>query len=87
MNPFVPEAILNRRDKMGFITPDEIWIKKEGKAFFHEEMRKAARLPFFRGNKLEKYFDNIVNNRYRYDTTIMNVFTFVRWIKMFRANL
>jgi len=30
----VPDKILDRRDKMGFVSPEESWFKKEGKAWF-----------------------------------------------------
>ena len=34
MQNIIPDAITNRRDKMGFVTPEELWLKGEGKEWF-----------------------------------------------------
>lgn len=34
MKGILPEAIEKRRDKMGFVTPEELWLKGEGKQWF-----------------------------------------------------
>lgn len=37
----VPEEILERKDKMGFVSPEERWIKEEGKEWFNRAMDNA----------------------------------------------
>ena len=34
MHNVIPEAIEHRKDKMGFVTPEELWLKGEGKDWF-----------------------------------------------------
>jgi asparagine synthase (glutamine-hydrolysing) len=37
----VPDTILQRRDKMGFVSAEEKWMKGEGKAWFTEKLEQA----------------------------------------------
>lgn len=42
MHNVIPAAIENRRDKMGFVTPEELWLKQEGTGWFRGEIDKAC---------------------------------------------
>lgn len=46
MEGIIPDAITNRRDKMGFVTPEELWLKGEGKEWFLKHIEATcAMLP------------------------------------------
>lgn len=40
----VPDEILNRKDKMGFVSAEERWIKEEGKSWFEKELNSLELL-------------------------------------------
>lgn len=41
MNGTLPDLVRNRTDKLGFATPEEIWVKREGRELFQAWMRRA----------------------------------------------
>jgi asparagine synthase (glutamine-hydrolysing) len=43
MQDVLPAAITNRKDKMGFVTPEELWLKGEGKAWFMEGVENTCK--------------------------------------------
>jgi asparagine synthase (glutamine-hydrolysing) len=60
----VPDAILDRRDKVGFITPQEVWMKKRlgrvmAKRFEDKEFRLEE---FVQQNKLVACFNDFITN-------------------------
>ncbi|HSZ72931.1 MAG TPA: asparagine synthase-related protein, partial [Cytophagaceae bacterium] len=38
----VPDKIIQRRDKMGFVSAEERWLKEEGKAWFEQMIEQAG---------------------------------------------
>ncbi len=44
MQGTVPQQILNRTDKMGFVTPEELWLKGEGRHWFKNKIDAAMHL-------------------------------------------
>jgi asparagine synthase (glutamine-hydrolysing) len=44
MQNVIPPAITNRKDKMGFVTPEEVWLKNEGRAWFMEGVDRTCTL-------------------------------------------
>jgi asparagine synthase (glutamine-hydrolysing) len=38
----VPEEILERKDKMGFVTAEERWLKEEGRQWFEQKVNNGA---------------------------------------------
>jgi asparagine synthase (glutamine-hydrolysing) len=42
MTGVLPDSITNRRDKMGFVTPEEMWLKGEGKDWFMNGIDKVC---------------------------------------------
>jgi asparagine synthase (glutamine-hydrolysing) len=42
MTNVIPQAISDRRDKMGFVTPEEIWLRTDGRKWFEDGVAKTA---------------------------------------------
>jgi asparagine synthase (glutamine-hydrolysing) len=41
MRPIFPQKIYERKDKMGFVTPEEVWLKGQGKDWLYSCSEKA----------------------------------------------
>jgi len=39
----LPEKIINRRDKMGFVSAEERWLKEEGKKWFEQKVLQSSK--------------------------------------------
>ncbi len=82
MHNIIPEAIENRRDKMGFVTPEELWLKEEGKDWFNAEIEKACKQ--FDGTILEasnvrKYVADMMAGKRKFDFVPWRIICFNKW--------
>ncbi|PQJ11638.1 asparagine synthase (glutamine-hydrolyzing) [Flavipsychrobacter stenotrophus] len=84
MTGIIPDAITNRRDKMGFVTPEETWLKSEGKEWFNAEIDKACKA--FGGKILDvantkKYVAELVDSKRKFNFMPWRVICFNRWFE------
>lgn len=85
MKDLLPEKIKNRKDKMGFSTPEEVWVKKENPRFFRQKLSEAVSLTdgIVKPEALT-YFDEVVNGKVPFDFTYWRLILFGEWIKRFQ---
>jgi asparagine synthase (glutamine-hydrolysing) len=86
MRGIVPDAILARRDKIGFATPEEQWMRAHAPRFRAAlaESVDAAR-GIVRPQALE-HFDAFVARRRRFDAVPWRVLCFGRWLGRFNVS-
>ena len=82
MHGIIPEAIENRRDKMGFVTPEEMWLKGEGKDWFNTEIDKACKQ--FGGTILntehtKSYVAEMIEGKRIFDFVPWRIICFNKW--------
>lgn len=84
MEGILPDKVSARRDKMGFVTPEEVWIR-ENKALFRKEFKEAClRLEkLIDCNKALVWFDELVASNRKIDFTIWRVISAGYWVKVF----
>ena len=80
----IPDIIKNRRDKMGFITPEEMWVRKENPAVFRKKIEEAVEVTngIIKPGAL-RYFDQVVSGGQKFDYTYWRLILFSEWIKKF----
>lgn len=73
MKGIIPLAIEQRRDKMGFVTPEELWLKGEGKSWFLHHVYETCKLypDLLVADKVKAKVNAIVDGKER--------FSFVPW--------
>lgn len=86
MRQTVPDSILGRRDKMGFVTPESVWVKNQGRPFFQKAIARAvensggiippAAIPFFQ---------EMVDGKRRFSQALWRVAVFGMWIDRFNV--
>jgi len=88
MDGLLPEKIKNRKDKMGFTTPEELWVKKENPAIFREKISEAINITngIIKPNALN-YFDKVVNGNLPFDYTYWRLILFSEWMQKFQVNV
>lgn len=88
MNGLLPDKIINRRDKMGFSTPEEIWVKQENPAYFRNKIAEAIETTngIIKPSAL-RYFDNLVNDRVPFDYSYWRIIMFSEWVRLFSVKL
>lgn len=87
MQNVLPAKVLNRKDKMGFVTPEAVWVK-EYSAQLRSDLEKAVTTSngFINKNIVAK-FDNVVAGREAFDFTVWRALCFAKWIEVFNVKI
>ncbi|MHB8073335.1 asparagine synthase (glutamine-hydrolyzing) [Desulfosporosinus fructosivorans] len=88
MEDDLPEKVKNRKDKMGFVTPEEEWIRVN-KDFFKKEISEACDLlhEMVDKDKVLAWYEKIVNSPGKIDFTIWRLISINRWAKVFKVEV
>lgn len=80
MRGVVPDEILDRRDKIGFATPERDWlfaIAPQLRSWIEEG---CSAIPFLKSEELLKEFDLMVSGQRRFSWQLWRWVNFVRWV-------
>ncbi|MBB5661411.1 asparagine synthase (glutamine-hydrolyzing) [Brevundimonas halotolerans] len=80
MRGIVPDAILDRRDKIGFATPEREWLATLAPRARHW-LEGAENVPFLRKEPLLKAFDDMMAGRTTFSWQAWRWINYVRWYK------
>lgn len=88
MNGLLPEKIKNRKDKMGFIIPEELWMKEKNPAWFRQKISEAIDLSdgVIKPEALT-YFDSMVIGKVPFDYTYWRLILFSLWAQRFNLKI
>ena len=81
MRGIVPDAILDRRDKIGFATPERDWFL-EMAPMMREWLRDAGDVPFLDRDALLSAFDAVVAGRAAFSWQVWRWVNYVRWYRL-----
>lgn len=79
MRGIVPDAILDRRDKIGFATPEQEWLTAIAPQLRAMLERDAGQVPFLRPKQLLAAFDAVIAGRRGFSWQLWRWFNFARW--------
>ncbi len=84
----LPPKIASRRDKMGFVTPEEVWVRKQNPQAFlgaiRDTVEKAGGII---NDSLIARVAPIIEGRQRYDNIVWRIVSFGRWMELFSLKL
>lgn len=81
MRGIVPDAILDRRDKVGFATPEQAWLKQLGGQVF-EWLDTAEHLPFLNAQACREEVKAMLEGRKAFDFQAWRLINFCRWSQL-----
>ncbi len=86
MRDILPEKIRNRMDKMGFVTPEEIWVRNQATEQFRGAVREAVEQS--RGvlnvNTIARA-ERIINGEEEFNFFIWRIISFGNWMDQFEV--
>jgi hypothetical protein len=73
---------------MGFITPEEKWVREDNPKMFRNKIVEAIAISkgIIKPEALS-YFDRIVSGEIPFDYTYCRIILFAEWINCFKINL
>jgi len=88
MKDLIPDKIMNRKDKMGFSTPEELWVKHENPKIFRDKISEAISVTdgIIKPGALN-YFDNVISGKLPFDYTYWRLILFGEWVQLFRVKI
>jgi asparagine synthase (glutamine-hydrolysing) len=86
MRGILPERVRTRVDKLGFVTPEEIWIRKQGPDLFRRAMRETvdSSAGAVKPEALA-LLDDTIGGKRPYDFLIWRIISFGRWVRRFNV--
>ena len=84
MRGIVPDEILDRKDKIGFQTPEQLWLTSMA-GTVREWLRADIGLPFLDQVEILREFEDIVGGRKAFSWQVWRWINFIRWHQHFLA--
>ena len=81
MRDIVPDVILNRRDKIGFQTPENEWLT-QNKNSIEEWLSSSKNLPFLDESECKDELIKIISNPKNIDNKTWNLINYCRWAQL-----
>jgi asparagine synthase (glutamine-hydrolysing) len=84
----LPERIRTRMDKMGFVTPEEVWVREDAPERFGAELRRAidASRGVIRPSAIER-LEAVIGGREKFSFLVWRMISFGRWMERFAVRL
>jgi asparagine synthase (glutamine-hydrolysing) len=81
MKGIVPDAILGRKDKIGFATPEKLWFQNL-RSWVESVLNSDAsrRVVFFHIPAMQKGWEEVLQGHKPFDFTVWRWLNFVRWV-------
>lgn len=78
MRGIVPDVVLDRRDKIGFVTPELDWLRSIADTL-RDWLREPLDLPFLDQDRLVAEFDRIITGQRAFSWQVWRWVNFCRW--------
>lgn len=82
MRGIVPDAILDRKDKIGFATPEKEWLLGMAKTV-RQWLGSSSDIPFLNRNELLRQFDLVISGKVAFSWQVWRWINYVRWFEQF----
>jgi asparagine synthase (glutamine-hydrolysing) len=88
MKNIVPDAVLQRKDKLAFVTPEEIWVRNTGTAYFRDALAAAVRAS--KGiltSEAERLLEKMISGEAAYEGDAWRMISLGQWLQRFAVSI
>lgn len=85
MRGIVPDVILDRRDKIGFQTPEFQWLTRQQEIYKILDSSYAKSIPIFNHDIMKKEYQAVMNGKRSFDWRVWRWVNFIRWSELFNV--
>lgn len=80
----LPEDIRQRRDKMGFVTPQSVWLRETATDWFRRELNQAldSAPEFFDHDRVTSMLDAMIAGQIKFSFIPWRIIIFGKWMQM-----
>lgn len=84
----LPKEIKNRMSKLGFVTPEEVWINDNPNLFRQLlENSLESSQGVFNQKEVIQIFEEVISGKRKFDFWLWRVINFGQWMKLFKVQL
>lgn len=89
MSGILPDAIRDRMDKQGFVTPEETWLRVTDPELFREKINDAieASCGILQKNQVNSMLEDMIAGRLKFSFLPWRIISFGEWVKQFSVEL
>ena len=89
MKDVLPERVRTRRDKIGFATPEEVWVRERQPDVFRKRLRLAVDQSrgVLRGPAAQNFLERLIRGERTFDFTAWRMISFGAWVERFDVQL
>jgi asparagine synthase (glutamine-hydrolysing) len=89
LSGILPDAIRDRMDKLGFVTPEENWLRETASDVFREKLNAAvdASKGILHKDQANSMLENMISGRIRFNHLPWRMISFAEWIKQFSVQV
>lgn len=88
MRGSVPDVVIDRRDKMGFVTAETLWVRRDEPKRFRAAVAEAVdTLPGLLAPRLIERFDDVLEGRRPFDHRYWRAVSASRWARAFNVEI
>ncbi len=87
MKNILPKKVLNRKDKMGFVTPEEVWMKEHAVQIQKDLLQAVEKSNGFINNNIVTKFNNVVQSKTKFNPQVWRVLSFAKWLEVFSVEI
>jgi asparagine synthase (glutamine-hydrolysing) len=80
MRGIVPDPILDRRDKIGFTTPERRWLADD-RGWTAQVLKRGAAMPWFESERLCRRLDHVLSSGAAADHTVWRWLNLTLWVE------
>lgn len=88
LKPYLPKEVYERKDKMGFVAPDEVWFR-ESSYIIRPKLLEACNLleDLINKEKIIRYYDAFVEGKAPFSSIFMKTLSLASLCKQYNINL
>ena len=88
MKGIIPDKIYNRKDKMGYVAPDERWVKEEYTHTFRDLLKDSIKYSqgIIKPESMD-YFEDIILGKEKFNFSYWRLIMFGHWMKKFKVKI
>jgi asparagine synthase (glutamine-hydrolysing) len=86
MRGIVPDVILDRRDKIGFKTPEHVWLRAQ-KNVIQKCLIQAAKFPFINSHALRQEINLMLHGHKSFTPQAWRLINFCLWAQVYRPSI
>lgn len=87
MKNYLPDAIRQRKDKMGFVTPEEHWIKSNPHIFKGLLEKALESSSGILNNNLFSLYEKMISGKIPFNQTPWKIICFGKWLDIFNVKM